>query len=217
MLIETERLRLQPLAVEDAPALARLFAGDWEAIKQTGRMPYPPTEAALGRWLRAYVAPASHSFLITGRRDRLPIGGIGFGGRGGAAELGYALGRRFWGRGYATESVRAMATHASSVGYRVLEAFCFIENPASVRVLEKAGSPTSACSNGIIRSAAACGGCAGSRCGWPSPARTLEPSRTFATADDPAMLVPLEGGTGSWTIASSVAAASRCRRSALAR
>jgi len=139
MQIETERLLLRPLAVDDASALARLFAGDWEAIKQTGRMPWPPTEAALRRWIRAYVAPASHSFLMARRGDRVAIGGIGFGGAGGTAELGYALGRRFWGRGYATEGVRVMVAHAAAVGYRVVEAFSFIENPASARVLEKAG------------------------------------------------------------------------------
>ncbi len=137
--IETERLLLRPLAVADAPALARLFADDWEAIKQTGRMPWPPTEAALRRWIAMYIAPASHSFLMTTRQDRAAVGGIGFGGHGGTAELGYALGRRFWGQGYATEGVRAMAVHAAGLGYRVLEAFSFLENPASVRVLEKAG------------------------------------------------------------------------------
>jgi RimJ/RimL family protein N-acetyltransferase len=139
MRIETERLLLRPLAIEDAAALAPLFAGDWEAISQTGRMPWPPTEAALRQWISGYVAPASHSFLMALRRDRATIGGIGFGGAGRTAELGYALGRRFWGRGYATEGVRAMLAHAAAVGYRTLEAFSFVENPASVRVLEKAG------------------------------------------------------------------------------
>jgi RimJ/RimL family protein N-acetyltransferase len=139
MRIETERLLLRPLAVDDAAALARLFAGDWEAIRQTGRMPWPPTEAALRRWIEGYVAPASHSFLMALRRDRAAIGGIGFGGEGRTAELGYALGRRFWGQGYATEGVRALLAHAAAVGYRRLEAFSFLENQASVRVLEKAG------------------------------------------------------------------------------
>jgi RimJ/RimL family protein N-acetyltransferase len=139
MRIETERLLLRPLAVDDAAALAHLFAGDWEAISQTGRMPWPPTEVALRRWISVYVPPASHSFLMALRRDRTAIGGIGFGGPGRTAELGYALGRRFWGRGYATEGVRAMLAHAAAVGYRTLEAFSFVENSASARVLEKAG------------------------------------------------------------------------------
>jgi RimJ/RimL family protein N-acetyltransferase len=139
MQLETERLLLRPLAVDDAPELARLFAGDWEAIKQTGRMPYPPSEPALRHWISLHIPPASHSFLIIRRLDRRPLGGIGFGGEGDLAELGYALGRPFWGRGYATEGVRAMMAHAPAVGFRTLEAYSFVDNPASARVLAKAG------------------------------------------------------------------------------
>jgi RimJ/RimL family protein N-acetyltransferase len=138
MLLETGRLLLRPLAIEDAAALAGLFAGDWEAIRQTGRMPYPASETALRHWISLHVAPASHSFLIIRRLDCRPLGGIGFGGDGALAELGYALGRLFWGRGYATESVRAMMAHAPAVGFRGLEAYSFIDNPASARVLTKA-------------------------------------------------------------------------------
>jgi len=139
MQLETERLLLRPLAVDDAPELARLFTGDWEAIKQTGRMPYPPSAPALRHWISLHIAPASYSFLIIRRLDRRPLGGIGFGGEGDLAELGYALGRPFWGLGYATEGVRAMMAHAPAVGFRTLEAYSFVDNPASARVLAKAG------------------------------------------------------------------------------
>lgn len=135
----TERLLLRPLAEDDAPALARLLEGDWEAIKQTGRMPYPATESALRRWIASHLAPASHSFLMLRRRDGAALGGIGFGGSGALAELGYVLGRPFWGQGYATEGVRAMMIHAAKVGFDGLEAYSFVDNPASARVLGKAG------------------------------------------------------------------------------
>ena len=57
------------------------------------------------------------------RRDRAAIGGIGFGGAGRTAELGYALGRRFWGRGYATEGVRAMVRVLEKAGFAELGVF----------------------------------------------------------------------------------------------
>jgi RimJ/RimL family protein N-acetyltransferase len=139
MLLETERLLLRPLAVDDAPALADLLGGDWDAIRQTGRMPYPATESALRGWIALHVAPASHSFLMLRREDGAALGGIGFGGRGALAELGYVLGRPFWGQGDATEGVRAMMAHAPAVGFGGLEAYSFIDNPASARVLAKAG------------------------------------------------------------------------------
>jgi RimJ/RimL family protein N-acetyltransferase len=137
--LATERLVLRPLAEGDAAALAGLLDGDWEAVKQTGRMPYPATERALRRWIGLHMAPASHSFLILRRRDRVALGGIGFGGSGALAELGYVLGRPFWGQGYATEGVRAMMAHAAAVGFGGLEAYSFLDNPASARVLAKAG------------------------------------------------------------------------------
>jgi RimJ/RimL family protein N-acetyltransferase len=139
MLLESERLVLRPLAVDDAAALSGLLAGDWEAVKQTGRMPYPVTRAALRNWISLHIAPASHSFLILRRWDRAALGCIGFGGEGELAEVGYVLGRGFWHRGYATESVRAMMAHAQAIGLPGLEAYSFVDNPASARVLTKAG------------------------------------------------------------------------------
>jgi RimJ/RimL family protein N-acetyltransferase len=56
------------------------------------------------------------------------------------AELGYALARPFWGQGLATEAVHAVVDLAlvQPAIYRVW-AVCDLENPASARVLEKAG------------------------------------------------------------------------------
>jgi ribosomal-protein-alanine N-acetyltransferase len=137
--LDTERLALRSLTVEDAPDLVRLFADDWDAVKQTGRMPYPVTEAAMRDWIGLHMAGGSETFLIIRREDGAPLGGVGFGGTGKTHELGYALGRPYWGQGYATEGVLAMIGYAREIGLRALEAFTFIENPASARVLAKAG------------------------------------------------------------------------------
>jgi RimJ/RimL family protein N-acetyltransferase len=137
--IVTARLELRLLAEDDAPHFVRLFDDDWEAIKQTGRMPYPVTEAAMREWIALHAAGASMTFLMVRKEDGVPMGGIGFGGVGDVQELGYALGRAYWGQGYATEGVLAMIEHARSLGLRALEAFTFVENPSSARVLAKAG------------------------------------------------------------------------------
>jgi RimJ/RimL family protein N-acetyltransferase len=56
------------------------------------------------------------------------------------AELFYWLGERFWGRGIATSAVRAVANHVI-IHFRLarLSALPYSDNPASCRVLEKAG------------------------------------------------------------------------------
>jgi ribosomal-protein-alanine N-acetyltransferase len=101
-------------------------------------MPYPPREPAIRRWIADHLAARSHAFLLIRKEDRAALGSAGFGGPGRVAELGYVLGRAYWGRGYATEAVCAMLDHARTLGLRRLDAYSFIDNLASARVLEKA-------------------------------------------------------------------------------
>lgn len=80
--------------------------------------------------------------LTEGDSDRL-IGTCGFGHiayRHRRAELGYALHRRFWNQGLMTEAVRAVIRFGfTALELNRIEARCFVNNPASARVLEKAG------------------------------------------------------------------------------
>jgi [ribosomal protein S5]-alanine N-acetyltransferase len=137
--LATARLQLRLLTVDDAPLFVRLFENDWDAVKQTGRMPYPVTELAMRDWIALHATGSSRTFLMIRKEDGAALGGVGFGGVGKVHELGYALGRAYWGHGYATEGVLAMVEHARTLGLKALEAFTFIENPASARVLTKAG------------------------------------------------------------------------------
>lgn len=137
--LETPRLLLRQLDEADAKHIVRLFRGDWGAVRHTGRMPWPVEERAVRDWLRLHVGPHAHSFLVVRRRDRVAIGMAGFGGDGASAELGYGFGRAYWNRGYATEAVDALVGRARLVALGALEAYAFPENPASARVLDKAG------------------------------------------------------------------------------
>src|SRR5438270_692390 len=61
-------------------------------------------------------------------------------GPAGPPELGYWLGASYWGRGYATEAVRALIDHAfTDLEVEALQAGARVTNPASRRVLEKCG------------------------------------------------------------------------------
>jgi RimJ/RimL family protein N-acetyltransferase len=57
-----------------------------------------------------------------------------------SAEIGYWLGEALWGRGIASEAVALVTAHAFA-DMKILRMFAlpFADNPASVRVLEKAG------------------------------------------------------------------------------
>lgn len=52
-------------------------------------------------------------------------------------EIGYWLGRPYWGQGFATEALRGFLSEARGLG--VLQAGHFIDNAASGRVLQKGG------------------------------------------------------------------------------
>jgi RimJ/RimL family protein N-acetyltransferase len=57
-----------------------------------------------------------------------------------SAEVGYWLGEAFWGRGIATDALRAVTNHAiERHGFTRIFAVPFASNTASCRVLEKAG------------------------------------------------------------------------------
>jgi RimJ/RimL family protein N-acetyltransferase len=73
--------------------------------------------------------------------------GMGIDGETGDVQLGYWIGRRWWGQGFATEAAKAVLKVAKAIGYNRITASHFVDNPASGRVLKKAGfQPT-----GLIR------------------------------------------------------------------
>lgn len=141
--IETERLGLRPLELDDAPWLARESSRP-EIARMTGRIPSPnPPLFAEGFILMMRAAEQNRGDrirLIVRRGDGGRIGVIGLNPHGGGVwELGYWLSREMWGQGYATEASRGMLEYARERGITRFQAGYFLENPASGRVLEKLG------------------------------------------------------------------------------
>jgi RimJ/RimL family protein N-acetyltransferase len=135
MLITT-RLTLRPLTDGDAEQFI-VLAGDLAVSRMTSDIPHPlDAEKA-----RAWLAPArgEQRFAID-LKGRL-IGSAGYFMRDhGRAEMGFWLGRDFWGRGYATEAGWAVVEHAFVVGnVDTLTSSHFVDNGASQRVLAKLG------------------------------------------------------------------------------
>jgi RimJ/RimL family protein N-acetyltransferase len=134
---------LRPFEAGDVESLVH-YANDRDVwINLRDRFPHPYTVTDAENWLRlaATLPPDSH-FAIA--RDGAVIGGIGLHMQEDvhrrSAEIGYWLGRPFWGRGIATAAVRAMTGHAfATFDLCRLYAYVFEWNPASKRVLEKAG------------------------------------------------------------------------------
>ena len=58
---------------------------------------------------------------------------------GGSVEIGYAMCPDIWGRGYATAALKLAIADLFAMGFDQVVAGAFVENPASLRVMEKAG------------------------------------------------------------------------------
>jgi RimJ/RimL family protein N-acetyltransferase len=141
--IRTERLLLRPFRRSDATEFTRL-AGDWAVASMTSDIPHPLTERQARAWLKPGRNEVRFAIELNGRL----IGGAGYYRRpSGTAELGFWLGRDWWGLGYATEATRAVLRHGFTVGR--LPGFTsshFVDNDASAGVLRKLGfEPTGRC------------------------------------------------------------------------
>jgi len=138
--LETQRLVLRAPQLEDARAVAAL-ANDRRIAENTARIPHPYRIADAESWIiAAGAALEGETYLIT-LANRTLVGGCGFDMRDGPVpEIGYWLGTRYWGKGYATEAVRALIDHAfTDLDHQALQSCVRVTNPGSRRVLEKCG------------------------------------------------------------------------------
>ena len=138
-----DALRIAPLVRAHVPAIQHLAADARIAATTLIPHPYPPDGA------ERYVADSEQAWAV-GEEYRFAVlvgdGLVGACGlkevdhEAGQAEIGYWIGVPHWGRGYATEAVRLVTAYAfETLGLRRLVAHTLVRNPASGRVLEKAG------------------------------------------------------------------------------
>ena len=140
--VETRRLILRAPAPQDAPRIAAL-ANDIDIARMTQRMPHPFGVRDADDFVLQVAAqdPARANTFIIEHEDLGPVGVIGmFEGDDRVPETGYWIGREYWGRGFATEALDGAPVWASRKWKRrAMVAGHFADNPASGRVLEKAG------------------------------------------------------------------------------
>jgi [ribosomal protein S5]-alanine N-acetyltransferase len=143
-MIHATPLILRPWKLSDAEALVRHANNPGVSANLRDRFPYPYTPADARAWLGQCSAAsgAPHEFAIEFEAEA--IGGIGLEFLSDVhrmtAEIGYWLGESMWGRGFATLAVNAMTDYAfASFELIRLQATVYEWNPASMRVLEKAG------------------------------------------------------------------------------
>jgi RimJ/RimL family protein N-acetyltransferase len=136
--MRTARLVLRQLEFHDAPSVQAVY-GDPETMVT---MPWRllPDEATAQAWVndrvgerRDRVTPGT--YLVTDHAGTL-VGLCGFLPQGAQLEIGWAIRKPHWGRGYATEAAAAVLSRA---GDRTVYAAVRPGNRESIRVAEKIG------------------------------------------------------------------------------
>lgn len=143
--LHTERLVLRSWRLDEGPRVEEL-AGAREIADTTARIPHPYPAGGGAAWIATHgpgwkageVAQFAIALVDTdegvgtisleGFRDRV------------IAVLGYWLGVPYWNRGYVTEATRAIIDYGfEHMGLNRIESTWLMRNPASGRVMEKAG------------------------------------------------------------------------------
>ena len=135
--------KLRPWQPGDEAALVKY--GNNRAIWRNlgDRFPHPYTAKDAEDWVKSSNDSNPATYLAIATPDEA-IGSIGLRLQDDvhfrSAELGYWLGEPFWGQGIGTKAVRAFSQYAfDNFDLIRLFAIVFEWNPASARVLEKAG------------------------------------------------------------------------------
>ena len=144
--ITTERLLLRPLHPGDAEALHRLV-NDWAVVRNLSRLPFPYPRTLADDWIastaRQIDAGTGFHLAITGQdagSELVGCIGLRLDITPRVGNLGYWVGRRFWGHGVASEAVARMARWSlANLDIDRIEAHVAVDNPASAAVLRRAG------------------------------------------------------------------------------
>lgn len=140
--ISSERLALRPFALADAPHVSRM-AGQPCIARMVMSVPSPYPVLAAEGWIMTHDSLRRRSEAFPVAIEHSSDGVVGAAGLHRTPEgwiLGYWVGAPFQGRGYASEAASAMIGYAEAeLSLSRVGAEWFEDNPASGRVLEKAG------------------------------------------------------------------------------
>jgi len=143
--ITTDRLILRKFNTEDAKDVQRM-AGREAVASNTLAMPFPYLDGMAEAWIathdKEFEEGKSAIFAITLKNSGQLIGAIGLSMQQQykLAELGYWIGEEYWNQGFCTEAAKAVLNYAfDSLHLHKVTANHFAGNPASGRVMEKAG------------------------------------------------------------------------------
>jgi ribosomal-protein-alanine N-acetyltransferase len=141
--IETERLVLRPLTIDDTHVFFELN-NDPEVIQFTGDVPFASENDALD-FLQNYDQFTKHKtgrMAVIRKDDNAFLGwcGIKFDPCSGEYDLGFRFFKKYWNQGFATEAAKVSLWYGfETLKISVILGRAMEQNVASIKVLEKCG------------------------------------------------------------------------------
>ncbi|HML06235.1 MAG TPA: GNAT family protein [Methanobacterium sp.] len=143
--IYTERLYLRKISINDAETLFR-FWSDPEVTKNLNVATFKNIEQAFSliRLLNSlYSSKEGIRWVITIRKTNEIIGTCGYNSwikKSSRGEIGYELGKKYWGNGYGTEAIAEIINYGfKKMNLNRIEAFTVPEATSSINLLKKLG------------------------------------------------------------------------------
>ena len=140
--ITTARLILRRLVPGDAPAVTRLV-NDYSVAGNLARVPFPYREELAREWIGAAgeQIESGDAYHLAITQEGQLVGCVGLSlKRNALPEIGYWIGRNFWGQGLAAEAAAGLLDWAQKgLGITEVEASALTDNLASQAVLRRLG------------------------------------------------------------------------------
>ncbi len=137
--------------MSDAPEITRM-AGEW-GVADTCQIPHPYPQIEAEEWIGSQQAAFDRreemALGIFNREFGMVVGTVTLAAifEGHQAELGFWIGKEFWGHGYATEASRAIIEYGFEQFHLIRVHACHLSrNGASGKVLAKIGMIHEGCS-----------------------------------------------------------------------
>ncbi len=135
--LKTERLLLRAFTRNDIESIFAIYS-DAEVNRFLPWYPLRTLEEAGRLYEERYAGAGEYRWAVCLRDENVPVGYVHVSADG-SHDLGYALGRAYWGRGLATEACRAVIDRLRMDGVPFVTATHDVNNPGSGRVMQKLG------------------------------------------------------------------------------
>ena len=146
-MIQTERLILRRFVESDAEAMFQNWASSAENLTYVTWDPHPNvdvTRNSIRNWVASYDNPNYYKWAICLKDNPEQVIGdisiVSMDEDDSSCEIGYILGKNYWGQGMMTEALKAVLDFCfTQAGFQKVRARYASLNPASGRVMGKAG------------------------------------------------------------------------------